>query len=103
MKDHAHHVTLLKQSKELIALFTYLRDKETNRSDFIYFADRIIRLLIEEGMFNYISFTLFVCFTVLIGVSMILMEPVSIETLTGEARKRTWRLYIKFKTPLFYY
>jgi uracil phosphoribosyltransferase len=36
----------------LIALFSLriIRDKETSRSDFIFYSDRIIRLLVEEGL-----------------------------------------------------
>ena len=31
------------------ALLTLIRDKDTPRSDFIFYSDRIIRLLVEEG------------------------------------------------------
>lgn len=39
----------LPQTKQLDALLTIIRDKETNRSNFIFYSDRIIRLLVEEG------------------------------------------------------
>lgn len=39
----------LPQTKQLDALLTIIRDKNTNRSDFIFYSDRIIRLLVEEG------------------------------------------------------
>jgi uracil phosphoribosyltransferase len=43
-------VTALKMSPQLRALMTIIRDKETKRNDFIFYADRINRLLIEEGL-----------------------------------------------------
>ena len=39
----------LPQSKQLDALLTIIRDEDTSRSDFIFYSDRIIRLLVEEG------------------------------------------------------
>jgi uracil phosphoribosyltransferase len=42
-------VKLLPQTSQLKGLMTIIRDKETPRSDFIFYADRIIRLLVEEG------------------------------------------------------
>ncbi|WFD44405.1 uracil phosphoribosyltransferase [Malassezia psittaci] len=35
---------------QLHALLTIVRNKETPRSDFIFYSDRIIRLLVEEGL-----------------------------------------------------
>ena len=35
---------------QLHALLTIIRDKNTPRSDFIFYSDRIIRLLVEEGL-----------------------------------------------------
>ncbi|CEP15520.1 hypothetical protein [Parasitella parasitica] len=43
-------VKLLAQTTQLKGLMTIIRDKETPRSDFIFYADRIIRLLVEEGL-----------------------------------------------------
>ncbi|UZJ53079.1 hypothetical protein CBS101457_002399 [Exobasidium rhododendri] len=40
----------LPQTKQLDALLTIIRDSKTNRSDFIFYSDRIIRLLVEEGL-----------------------------------------------------
>ena len=40
----------LPQTAQLDALLTIIRDKETPRSDFIFYSDRIIRLLVEEGL-----------------------------------------------------
>ncbi|EPZ31636.1 uracil phosphoribosyltransferase [Rozella allomycis CSF55] len=47
------NVKLLEQTNELKALLTIVRDRETERSDFIFYSDRIIRLLVEEGL-NYL-------------------------------------------------
>lgn len=43
-------ITVLDQTNQLEALFTVLRDRETPRAQFIFFADRIIRLLVEKGL-----------------------------------------------------
>ncbi|AET40759.1 uracil phosphoribosyltransferase Ecym_6384 [Eremothecium cymbalariae DBVPG len=44
------NVHLLNQSNQLLGLYTIIRDKNTKRPDFIFYADRIIRLLVEEGL-----------------------------------------------------
>ena len=44
------NVIVLPQTNQLIALLTIVRDKETSRADFIFYANRIIRLLVEEGL-----------------------------------------------------
>lgn len=43
-------LTVLKMTTQLRTLMTIIRDKETKRNDFIFYADRINRLLIEEGL-----------------------------------------------------
>ncbi|KAG0767938.1 hypothetical protein G6F57_014050 [Rhizopus arrhizus] len=43
-------VKLLPQNSQLKGLMTIIRDKNTPRADFIFYADRIIRLLVEEGL-----------------------------------------------------
>ena len=43
-------ILVLKQTPQLKALLTIIRDKKTPREDFIFHADRVIRLLIEEGL-----------------------------------------------------
>ncbi len=43
-------LTTLKMTPQLRALLTIVRDKQTKRNDFIFYADRINRLLIEEGL-----------------------------------------------------
>lgn len=43
-------VKLLAQTTQLKGLMTIIRARETPRSDFIFYADRIIRLLVEEGL-----------------------------------------------------
>ncbi|KAF1998864.1 PRTase-like protein [Amniculicola lignicola CBS 123094] len=44
------NVTILPQTSQLIALLTMIRDKNTGRADFIFHSNRIIRLLVEEGL-----------------------------------------------------
>ncbi|KAI0002870.1 PRTase-like protein [Russula compacta] len=43
-------VFTLRQTAQLEALYTIIRDKDTPRGDFIFYSDRIIRLLVEEGL-----------------------------------------------------
>lgn len=43
-------VTVLPQTPQLIALLSMIRDKKTARGDFIFYSNRIIRLLVEEGL-----------------------------------------------------
>ena len=44
------NVLTLPQTTQLEALYTIIRDKNTSRGDFIFYTDRIIRLLVEEGL-----------------------------------------------------
>jgi len=44
------NVFTLNYSPQLEALYTIIRDKNTPRGDFIFYTDRIIRLLVEEGL-----------------------------------------------------
>jgi len=44
------NVFTLPRTAQLEALYTIIRDKDTNRGDFIFYTDRIIRLLVEEGL-----------------------------------------------------
>jgi uracil phosphoribosyltransferase len=39
----------------ILGLHTIIRDKNTKREDFIFYSDRLIRLLIEEGL-SYLPF-----------------------------------------------
>lgn len=43
-------LTVLEMTPQLQILMTIVRDKETKRNDFIFYADRINRLLVEEGL-----------------------------------------------------
>jgi hypothetical protein len=43
-------VFTLPQTAQLEALYTIIRDKNTSRADFLFYSDRIIRLLVEEGL-----------------------------------------------------
>ncbi|KAH7101138.1 PRTase-like protein [Auriculariales sp. MPI-PUGE-AT-0066] len=44
------NVFTLNRTAQLEALYTIIRDKTTSRGDFIFYSDRIIRLLVEEGL-----------------------------------------------------
>ncbi|KAJ3183718.1 hypothetical protein HDU85_002147 [Gaertneriomyces sp. JEL0708] len=41
---------LLKQTSELKALLTIIRDKSTHRDDFIFYAERLSRIIVERGL-----------------------------------------------------
>ncbi|KAF9074676.1 PRTase-like protein [Rhodocollybia butyracea] len=43
-------VFTLPQTAQLEALYTIIRNKHTSRGDFLFYSDRIIRLLVEEGL-----------------------------------------------------
>jgi len=45
-----HNVYTLPHTTQLEALYTIIRNKETPRGDFLFYSDRIIRLLVEEGL-----------------------------------------------------
>ncbi|KND88493.1 Uracil phosphoribosyltransferase [Tolypocladium ophioglossoides CBS 100239] len=44
------NVHVLPQTPQLIALLSMIRNKDTERADFIFYSNRIIRLLVEEGL-----------------------------------------------------
>ncbi|GAB0135513.1 UPRTase [Epichloe bromicola] len=44
------NVRVLPQTPQLIALLSMIRNKNTERADFIFYSNRIIRLLVEEGL-----------------------------------------------------
>ena len=44
------NLIVLKYTPQLNALYTIIRDRQTKRKDFIFYSDRIMRLLIEEGL-----------------------------------------------------
>ncbi|KEG14377.1 uracil phosphoribosyltransferase [Trypanosoma grayi] len=44
------HLHMLPQTKQLRYLFTIIRDKNTTRTDFVFYCDRIIRLVVEAGL-----------------------------------------------------
>ncbi|KCV68672.1 uracil phosphoribosyltransferase [Fonticula alba] len=46
---------VMKSTMQLRGLMTIIRDRSTSRADFVFYADRVIRLLIEEGL-NFLPF-----------------------------------------------
>lgn len=44
------NVLLLPQTNQLLGLYSIIRSKEARRSDFVFYSDRIIRLLVEKGL-----------------------------------------------------
>ncbi len=44
------NVFVLKQTSQLKALYTIIRDRNTGGDDFIFYSDRIIRILIEQAL-----------------------------------------------------
>lgn len=50
MAELAPSVFRLKPTAQLEALYTIIRNKSTSRGDFLFYSDRIIRLLVEESL-----------------------------------------------------
>lgn len=50
LSDLPGKIYLLPRTAQLEALYTIIRNKETSRGDFLFYSDRIIRLLVEEGL-----------------------------------------------------
>lgn len=48
--EFGENVILLPQTNQLIGLYSIIRDMTTKRGDFVFYSDRIIRLLVEEGL-----------------------------------------------------
>lgn len=44
------NLRILESNNQIRELQTILRDEQTTRSDFVFYADRLIRLVIEEGL-----------------------------------------------------
>lgn len=44
------NIIILKQTNQLKALYTLIRDSNTKRDDFIFYSDRIIRILVERAL-----------------------------------------------------
>jgi len=41
---------VMPRTAQLRGLMTIIRNKDTERSDFVFYSDRLIRLLVEEGV-----------------------------------------------------
>eukprot|EP01135_Chromosphaera_perkinsii_P001774 Nk52_evm43s210 gene=Nk52_evmTU43s210 len=48
--DIPPNVTVLDCTRQILELHTIIRDRTTDRNDFIFYSDRLIRLLVEEGL-----------------------------------------------------
>jgi len=55
MSEFPPNFHVMRQTNQVIGLQTIIRNRETSRSDFIFYSDRLIRLLIEEGL-SYLPF-----------------------------------------------
>lgn len=44
---------LIRQTPQVIALCTIIRNKDTSRGDFVFYADRLFRLLIEDALSSF--------------------------------------------------
>ncbi|KAK2961315.1 putative Uracil phosphoribosyltransferase [Blattamonas nauphoetae] len=47
---HLKQFTLVNQTPQIKALMTILRNKDTPRRDFVFYSDRLFRILMEEGL-----------------------------------------------------
>eukprot|EP01127_Copromyxa_protea_P002835 TRINITY_DN1276_c0_g1_i2.p1 TRINITY_DN1276_c0_g1~~TRINITY_DN1276_c0_g1_i2.p1 ORF type:complete len:159 (-),score=34.19 TRINITY_DN1276_c0_g1_i2:449-901(-) len=48
--DFGERLFLVRQTPQVVGLHTIIRNKDTSREDFIFYSDRLNRLLIEEGL-----------------------------------------------------
>tara|TARA_R110002050_G_scaffold265580_4_gene406745 strand:- start:238 stop:483 length:246 start_codon:yes stop_codon:yes gene_type:complete len=48
-KEKGYKVKVLESTHQIRGLHTIIRNKDTSRADFVFYSDRLIRLLIEEG------------------------------------------------------
>ena len=55
-KDYGPNVKILKTNGNIRDMQTVLRDKTTTMGDFKFYADRLIRLVVEEGL-NQLPYT----------------------------------------------
>ena len=49
-KSFGPNFKIIPATDPIRALQTVIRDRETSRSDFVFYADRLIRLVVEEGL-----------------------------------------------------
>eukprot|EP00010_Vexillifera_abyssalis_P005312 CAMPEP_0201560388 /NCGR_PEP_ID=MMETSP0173_2-20130828/78243_1 /ASSEMBLY_ACC=CAM_ASM_000268 /TAXON_ID=218659 /ORGANISM="Vexillifera sp., Strain DIVA3 564/2" /LENGTH=228 /DNA_ID=CAMNT_0047974835 /DNA_START=107 /DNA_END=793 /DNA_ORIENTATION=- len=66
LEKYSKQVHVTKLNHQIQGLHTIIRDKNTSREDFVFYSDRLIRMLIEEAL-NYLPF-----------------ESYDVETPTGE-------------------
>ncbi|KAH9278122.1 Uracil phosphoribosyltransferase -like protein [Echinococcus granulosus] len=50
MRTFSTNIVLLRQTDEVREMQTVLRDRTTTRNDFVFYANRLIRLVMEEGL-----------------------------------------------------
>ncbi|VDM23239.1 unnamed protein product [Hydatigera taeniaeformis] len=50
MHSFSKNIVLLRQTDEVREMQTVLRDRTTTRNDFVFYANRLIRLVMEEGL-----------------------------------------------------
>lgn len=46
------NLRLVNQTTQITFLHTWIRDAQTSREDFVFYADRLMRLIVEEGLAN---------------------------------------------------
>jgi len=59
------NVHLIKQTRQVVIMQTKIRDSNSSREDFVFYADRLMRLIVEEGL------------------SFLPDQPLDVPTLTG--------------------
>lgn len=50
MLEETPNIHVLPQTPQLKAMLTMIRARDTSRADFVFYSDRIIRLLVEEAL-----------------------------------------------------
>lgn len=44
------NLSIIRQTSQVTLMHTYIRNKATNMTDFVFYADRLIRIIVEEGL-----------------------------------------------------
>jgi uracil phosphoribosyltransferase len=83
LSDFSSQVYILESTPQLKALMTILRNKNTSRGDFIFYADRIIRLVIEEGKLMTVHFLETKYFYLIVGLNHLPFVEKVVTTPTG--------------------
>lgn len=50
LMSHYPNLSIIRQSPQITLMHTQIRNKNTSMTDFVFYADRLIRIIVEEGL-----------------------------------------------------